>query len=132
MTTSSTAKTKKITVDLPIEYWWQLHKIEGVGSYRNKPSNEIVRQFVIERLDKECLTQESLPTQRGETGIGEINLDDIGIEVDVISDINKTSFKPTEYKSLSIKKEKRQERSFRPFRPFRLAFFTVMSFLLFA
>jgi len=132
MTTSSTAKTKKITVDLPIEYWWQLHKIEGIGHYRKMPLNEIARQFVIERLDKECLTQKSLPTQRGETCIGEINLDDIGIEVDVISDINKTSFKPTEYKSLSIKKEKRQERSFRPFRPFRLALFTVMSFLLFA
>ena len=129
MATPSISKSKTITVELPIEYWWQLYKIEGVGPYRNMALNEIVRQFVIERLDKECSTQESLPAQRGETGIGEINLDDIGIEMDVILGINKTSFKPTEYNSLSIKKEKSHKRSFRPF---RLGLFTVMIYLLFA
>ena len=89
MANTSAPKTKTITVELPIEYWLQLNKIQGVGSYRNLTLKKIVRQFVIERLDKECLTQQRLAAEKRNSSKGEIDLNDIGINVDVVSGTNK-------------------------------------------
>jgi hypothetical protein len=85
----SPRKTKTITVELPIEYWLQLNKIQGVGSYRNLTLKKIIRQFVIERLDKEVLTQERMAAEKRNSSRDEIDLNDIGINVDVVSGTNK-------------------------------------------